>query len=112
MRAKPGHHFGGRDKGEGRAEDRLSGTHILGHQHHRQCIRARRAGNRMRRTAMSSKLPFQLCNFRSHDELAMIQNCTDGRIDTVTDAQLLGAEINERDGWEWCRRHDACASRL
>jgi len=97
MGAKPGHHFGRRDKGEGRAEDRLARTHVLGHQHHRQRVGTRGTGDGMLRPAMGRQLRLKLCNLGPHDVLAVVKHPGNRGIHPITDEHLLSGQIDKTD---------------
>ena len=97
--AREHHHLDGGHEGEGRHEHRIALADALGHQRQEQRVGAVGARHAMLRAAERSKLPFELGDLGSEDELAMLQHGGDRFLDAIAEMGLLCREVDKgRDG--------------
>ena len=97
--AREHHHLDGGHEGEGRHEHRIALADALGHQRQEQRVGAVGARHAMLRAAERSKLPFELGDLGSQDELAMLQHGGDRRLDAIAEMGLLCGKVDKgRDG--------------
>src|SRR5262249_9544224 len=93
--AQQSRHLGGRAEREAWAKHRIARANPLRHQPEEQRIGAARARERVARTAECRKLGLKLANLGTEDELAVVDNAGDCRVDARPEAPSLRREIDE-----------------
>ena len=99
--AEQRHDLGRGREGEGRNEDGVAAADARGHEGHEKGIGAARAGHDMRRAGEIGEGALQRLHLRAHDELPVVENPADRRVDLRLEVSVLGLEVDEGDA----RRH-------
>jgi hypothetical protein len=94
--AQQGCHLGSRAEGESRAKDCVAAADSLGHQAEEERIGAARARYRMARAAKCRQRGFELAHLGTENELTMIDDAGDRRVDARPKPPALRGEIDER----------------
>ena len=96
-RAHPGHHLGGRGKGEARADHRVAGADAERLEHQNQRVRAIGDADRMLRPAERGKPGLELTDLLAEDVVAIVDDLQDRFVHGLADMLALGFEVDEFD---------------